>query len=85
MKLAMLAVRDRQLDAFMRPFCVQTIGQGIRSFGDEVQRQDQPMYQHPEDYELYHLGDFDEETGKLTSLDKPKQIALATQFKQLAH
>lgn len=76
-KLVILAVRDRQLDAYMRPFVAQSIGQALRSFRDEVNRKDADMNAHPEDYELYSLGEFDEETGVIISV-VPKQVALAT-------
>lgn len=72
------AVRDRQLDAFMRPFTAATRGQAIRAFTDEVNRQGSDIGQHPEDYELYELGQFDDDTGKLTSADKPQSIAIAS-------
>lgn len=73
-----IAVRDRQLQAFMRPFTAQTLGQAIRSFRDETNRKDSDINQHPEDYELYHLGHFNEQTGELTPLAKPESIAIAT-------
>lgn len=76
MKLIVVAIRDRAMDAFMRPFTMQTIGQAIRAFGDEINRQapDNPLAQHPEDYDLYHLATFDEETGEFSNAKK--QIAV---------
>lgn len=77
-----IAVRDRQLDAFMRPFTAQTTGQAIRSFKDEVNRKDSELHAHPEDYELYQLGTFNEQTGQVTALEKPLQLALASNLKE---
>lgn len=77
-----MAVRDRQLDTFMRPFTAQAIGQAIRSFKDETNRKESEINAHPEDYELYQLGTFNEQTGAVTSLDKPLQVALATNLVQ---
>lgn len=61
-----VAVYDEALAAFMRPFFMQTIAQAVRSFHDEVKRPDgnDPMHKHPEDYKLYCLGEWDEETGE---------------------
>lgn len=73
-----VAVRDRQLNAFMRPFTAQTRGQAIRAFRDEVNRHESELNAHPEDYELYELGTFDEATGKITGHDSQPQLALAT-------
>lgn len=76
-KLQLLAVKDRQLNAFMRPFAAQTIGQAIRSFRDETNNAQSEINKHPEDYELYHLGEFEEENGVIIGIT-PKQVALAT-------
>lgn len=84
MKLKIVAVRDRAVDAFMRPFTVQSTGQAIRSFGDEINRasQDNPMHAHPDDYDLYELAEYDENTGAITQTpDHPKQIAIGKQLK----
>ena len=67
-KHIIVAVRDRQLNAYMRPFTAQTRGQAIRSFRDEVNRQGSEHNTHPEDYELYQLGTFDEETGVISDI-----------------
>jgi hypothetical protein len=64
-KLVVCAVRDAALQAYARPFFVPTKGVAMRSFRDEVKRkaEDNPMHQHPEDYELFALGTFDEASG----------------------
>lgn len=63
MTLVMVAIKDRALDAFMRPFFAQTTGQAIRMFNDEINNSDSPMFKHPEDYDLYYLGIWDDKTG----------------------
>lgn len=78
-QLLVVAVRDRALDAFMRPFYMPTKGMAIRSFADEVNRQDEqnPLNKHPEDYDLYELGYFDEERGTFIQEEGvPRQIAI---------
>lgn len=70
-----VAVKDRALDAYMTPFFVPAIGLAIRSFQDEINRADSPMHAHPEDYDLYHLGSFDERDGMLGG-GVPRQIAI---------
>lgn len=83
-KLTVFAVRDRALDAFMRPFFMPTEGMAIRSFQDEVNRKDEnnPLAQHPEDYDLYTLGTFDEDRGHFTQGEgEPHQIAIGNQMR----
>lgn len=63
MKLVIVAIRDRAVDAFMRPWYVRSTGEALRVFSDSVNSQDSAMKAHPEDYDLYVLGTFVEETG----------------------
>lgn len=77
--LKIIAVRDRQLNAFMRPFAAQSLGQAIRSFRDEVNNPQSDLNKHPEDYELYHIADYDEATAAIVQSDPlPAQIAIAS-------
>lgn len=71
------AVRDRVVDAFNSPFVVTSVGQAIRTFGDEVNRkqEDNPLSKHPEDFDLYKLGTWDSESG-LFDCGVPKQVAV---------
>jgi len=50
---------------------------------DEVNREDtnNTMYHHPEDFALYHLGEFDDNTGKFELLEIPKLLSSAKQAK----
>lgn len=82
MILQILSVRDRAANAYGRPIFVAAIGQAIRSFQDEINRVDQnnEMNKHPDDFDLYHLGTFDDETGLLTSKSTPEQIAIGKQL-----
>lgn len=69
------AVRDRAIDAFNQPIFVRAQGEALRSFIDEVNNPQSPMNAHPEDYDLYLLGAYDEDTGELVP-EKPKQIMI---------
>lgn len=77
MKHAVCAVKDRAVDAYNRPIYVPTIGVAIRSFTDEVNRKDSELSNHPEDYDLYELGVWDDQTAIYTSLETPRVITRA--------
>jgi len=84
MRYKIVAIRDRAIDAFGVPAFVNNIGGAIRSFGDEVKRPhsvDRPnnLNQHPEDYDLYSLGEFDDETGTF-ECTRPQQIAIGKDY-----
>ena len=61
--LQVVSVFDRAIQAFGRPVFVPAVGAALRSFGDEINRADSEMHAHPDDFELYHLGQFDDTTG----------------------
>jgi len=77
MKYAVCAVKDRAVDAYNRPIYVPTIGVAIRSFTDEVNRKDSELANHPEDYDLYEIGTWDDQTCIYTSIEAPRVIARA--------
>jgi len=81
MELLAFSIKDRALAAYMRPWFAVTTGQAIRMFTDELNRHDSEMFKHQDDYDLYHLGSFDEETGKMKPIDTPMQIAIGKHLK----
>ncbi len=83
MKLVLCSVKDRAADAFGRPMFVPSIGVAIRSFSDEVNRQDpeNQLHNHPDDFDLYELGEFDDNSGLFTLHDVPKLVSLGKQVK----
>lgn len=84
MILHVFAVKDRALDAFMRPWFAQSTGQAIRAFSDELNRPDSDMNKHPDDYDLWHIGEFNDNSGFLTKPEKGiTQIAIGKQVKIL--
>lgn len=78
MKLFIVAIRDRAADCFGQPNFVVSIGASIRSFGDEVNRAapDNALNKHPEDFDLYELGEYDDAQASFALLPKPRQIAI---------
>lgn len=78
MILKICAVRDRAADCFGQPFFVPAIGGAIRSFGDEVNRKAEgnSLAAHPEDFDLYELGTFDDNTATFDLLKQPRQLAV---------
>ena len=74
-----VCVRDEALNAFNRPFFVNSLGFAVRSFEDEVNRpaDDNPMRKHAKDFSLFHVGSFDEDSGRFESLDVPIRLCNA--------
>lgn len=87
MKLNIFSVKDRAAGAFGRPFFLPTTGLAIRGFTDEVNRRthengvQNDMHVHADDFELYELGEFDDEHGVISLHERPKLLLLAKQAK----
>jgi hypothetical protein len=74
-----VAVKDTAAQAFGRPIFVPAIPVALRSFRDEVNRKDstEDLARHPEDFELYELGSFDDSTGVIELTNPPRLVARA--------
>jgi hypothetical protein len=83
MKLVLCTVKDRAADAYGRPMFVPSIGVAIRSFSDEINRNDpeNQLFNHPDDFDLYELGEFDDNSGLFALHDQPKLVSLGKQVK----
>lgn len=72
MKLQIMSVYDIKAELWGRPMFMQTVGICIRSFTDEVNREaeNNDYWKHPGDYDLYHIGEYDDETGAINAVPK---------------
>lgn len=79
MILRIYSVFDSKLATFDLPFYMLTDAAAIRAFSDEVNKptvqQHQKWNEHPEDYSLFCLGEFDDSSG---TLDKMLPLSLVT-------
>lgn len=75
MRYKVFSIRDRAADLFCQPFYSHSTGAAVRSFTDEINNPQGNFYKHPEDYDLYELGTFDDEFGQFTT-DNPRQVCV---------
>lgn len=68
-----VCLRDRIAGSYMQPFFVPSLGVASRNLGDEIRRggENNVLATHPGDFELFELGVFDEETGRMTLHESP--------------
>lgn len=76
MKHGVFAVRDTCIGSFLMPMFFPNNAGAVRALGDAVNKpkEDNNFYQHPEHYQLYHIGNFDDEVGIVVSLPAPEFI-----------
>ena len=79
MKIVIL--RDIKADVWGNPNFVASLGGAVRGFGDEIAKTDgNPLAMHPEDFELYDFGEYDEQTGTFKLHERPKQLAFGSNY-----
>lgn len=65
MKLNIYSVYDVATQAYKTPWFSQADGEAMRGFKDVCSDAEHPMGQHPEDYTLFRMGTFNDNTGKI--------------------
>jgi hypothetical protein len=73
------SIRDSKAEYFTQPFFKKTHGEAERDFTMLAKDEKSQIAQFPEDYDLYYIGDYDDQTGKMTPLDTPHHIIKAVQ------
>lgn len=76
------SIRDQKAEYFTQPFYSKTHGEAERQFTTWCNDPQTAMHKFPEDFDLYHIGTLDDQTGKIDSLDTPHHIVKAVQIKQ---
>ncbi len=69
MLLRAFSVYDSKVEAYMRPFFMQTEAEALRAFRETVNDGQSSFFKHPEDYTLFKVGTFDESTGLISGFE----------------
>lgn len=73
-KLKIYSVRDSKTEAFARPFFLQNDQVMHRAILGAKMDTESAMSKHAEDYSVYEIGTFDEDSGQIES--KPPEFKL---------
>lgn len=76
MKLVVMAVRDEKANVWNTPFFTKHGVEGVRSFHAAVKDTTTMLHKFPEDFALYMLGYFDDETGTFELGERPAVVAM---------
>lgn len=79
MKQKAFCVMDSKTGQFGLPFFSPTMESGKRLFGDLCSDGQSLPSRYPEDFNLYYLGEFEDDTGNLLSV-VPQNLGVGTQF-----
>lgn len=80
MILKVFTIRDQKAEIFNTPFFQKTHGEAERNFRTLVNDSKSTISQFPEDFDLYFLGEYDDNLGTFKSLDTPQHVIKAIQL-----
>lgn len=81
MQLKMYSIRDQKAEIWNVPFYKKTHGEAERDFHQAVLDEKSMLNKYPEDYDLYFVGTYDDQTGVTISVDTPQHMAKAVTVK----
>lgn len=68
------SIRDSKAEVYFPPFYQKTTGEAERSFAQLVNDPQTMVGKFPEDYDLYLIGEWNDQTGLLIPLDTPLHV-----------
>ena len=81
MKQQVFSIYDSKAQAYFPPFCLHNPQMAIRQFSDMVIDPESRISKHPEDYTLFQLGEWDDQTSKYKiSKNSPESLGNGVQF-----
>lgn len=78
----MFSIHDQKGEIFHPPFFKNTPGEAERDFRTAVKDPSSNLNKYPEDFNLYYVGDYDTQTGKITPLNAPVHMLHAVALNQ---
>lgn len=65
MLLQVYTIFDSAAKCYQRPFYCQADGEALRAFVDLAEDKEHPVGKHPEDYSLWRIGSYNDNSGLL--------------------
>ncbi|AZL82695.1 nonstructural protein [Apis mellifera associated microvirus 24] len=79
MNYKLFSVRDAKSEIFHPPWFKLTHGEAERDFRSAVNDEKTNLNKYPEDYDLYYVGEYDDNSGRFSPLDTPQHVIKAVQ------
>ena len=78
--LVVASVYDAKVGTYFQPFFARTRAEALRSFKDTVNQQGHVFNKHPQDFTLFILAVFDEETGGFLNCQAPESMGTGHEY-----
>lgn len=84
MILQVMVLYDGKARAHMEPFFVKNVEIGCRAFAGAANDPAHSLFHYADDFTLFHLGEFNDETGRFNLKPQAVNLGLARQFQKPA-
>lgn len=81
MVLTVFSIRDNKTSSFGKPFLDVHVGNVFRGIKAEIQRGEAFFAGYPDDFDLYQLCTFDDNSGKFVDMKEPTFVKNLGDFK----
>lgn len=75
-------VYDTAAEYYMPPFYMQSKGEALRAFMDTASDPQHPFSKHPADFNLFHIGTFDNATATFQIFPAPISLGNALELRK---
>lgn len=80
MKLRIFTIYDRATEAFHQPFFLLTVAEAKRGFFHMANDPESKIHVHHADFQLFHIGDYDNATGIIDTSQGNVSLGTATEY-----
>ncbi len=80
MILKIFTVYDTKVEAYLQPFYMQSKGAALRAFEDSTNKIEHHFNKHPEDYVLFEIGEFNDQTAMIMTHEAKVALGTAIEF-----
>ena len=78
--MKIFTVFDAKAEAYLQPFFAMKEGVAMRNFSTAINTPEHQFNKFAEDYTLFYIGDWDEETCEILMLQAPQSLGNAITF-----
>lgn len=79
MVLKAFSIRDQKVGVYNMPWFKTSHGEAERDFRTICNDEKSKINMYPEDFDLYHIGEYDDNTGVFKPLDTPHHVIKAVE------
>lgn len=78
--MKVFSVYDSKVETYSTPFFLRSKGEAMRTWVDIANDKSSDIGKHPEDYTLFEIGEWDQNTAKIQNHNTPVSLGVAIEF-----